>query len=132
NSLAEMENRFRTAADAAPMMLWMSGVDKLCTFFNKPWLDFTGRALAQEIGNGWVEGVHPDDLQRCLKTYLESFDAREPFVMEYRLRRRDGQYRWISDTGCMRRDRAGNFAGYIGSCLDVTEARQKAEALADS
>jgi two-component system, LuxR family, sensor kinase FixL len=127
--LRESEGRFRTVADAAPVLIWMSGSDKLCTFFNKPWLEFTGRSIEQEIGNGWAEGVHPDDLQRCLKTYAEAFDARQPFVMQYRLRRYDGQYRWISDQGVARYDPEGNFAGYIGSCLDVTELINKERAL---
>jgi PAS domain S-box-containing protein len=131
-SLAETEVRFRKAADAAPVMMWMSGLDKLCTFFNKPWLEFTGRTLEQEMGNGWVEGVHPDDQRACLKTYLEAFDARRPFVMECRLRRHDGEYRWISDTGQPRNDIQGKFVGYIGSCVDVTEARRKTDALYES
>jgi PAS domain S-box-containing protein len=131
-SLIESEARFRIAADAAPVMIWMSGPDKLCTFFNKPWLEFTGRRLEQEMGNRWAEGVHPDDLQRCLTTYVEAFDARQPFVMEYRLRRRDGEYRWISDSGRPRHDNQGKFAGYIGSCVDITESQRKAEALAES
>jgi two-component system sensor kinase FixL len=127
--LHESESRFRIVADAAPVLIWMSGVDKLCTFFNKPWLEFTGRNLKQEMGNGWVEGVHPDDLQRCLKTYAEAFDARQPFVMQYRLRRHDGEYRWISDNGVPRYDAQKNFAGYIGSCLDISELIDKEEAL---
>src|SRR5439155_23234144 len=85
--LRESEERFRMVADAAPVLIWMSGVDKLCTFFNKPWLEFTGRSLEQEMGNGWLEGVHPDDLQRCLQIYAEAFDARKGVVMQYRLRR---------------------------------------------
>lgn len=131
-SLGESETRFRIAADAAPVLIWMSGPDKLCTFFNKPWLEFTGRTLEQEMGNGWAEGVHPDDRQRCLKAYVEAFDARRPFVMEYRLRRHDGEYRWICDAGTPRQDNPGNFVGYIGSCIDVTEPRSTTEALAES
>jgi PAS domain S-box-containing protein len=107
----------------------MAGVDKLCTFFNKPWLEFTGRSIEQELGNGWAEGVHPNDLEKCLKVYTEAFDARQPFVMQYRLRRSDGEYRWISDQGVARHDAQGGFAGYIGSCVDVTELMKKEEAL---
>ena len=131
-SLVESENRFQIAADTAPMMIWVTGTDKRCTFLNKRWLEFTGHTLAQEMGEGWAESVHPDDRQKCLKTYHEAFDARQPFVMEYRLRRRDGEYRWISDAGAMRQDVQGNFAGYVGSCLDISESRRKAEALAES
>jgi PAS domain S-box-containing protein len=130
--LRESEERFSIVADAAPVLIWMAGVDKLCTFFNKPWLDFTGRSLKQEMGNGWAEGVHPDDLQRCLKIYTEAFDARKAFVMQYRLRRNDGEYRWISDNGVPRYDAHKNFTGYIGSCIDVTELIIKDQALHDS
>jgi len=127
--LRESEERFRIVADAAPVLIWMSGVDKLCTFFNKVWLEFTGRTIEQEMGNGWAEGVHPDDFQSCLKTYVEAFEARQPFVMQYRLRRHDGEYRWISDNGVPRYDAEKNFAGYVGSCIDVTELMNKEEAL---
>jgi PAS domain S-box-containing protein len=127
--LGESESRFRNVADAAPVLIWMAGVDKLCIFFNKPWLEFTGRSIEQELGNGWAEGVHPDDLQKCLEVYTEAFDARQPFVMQYRLRRNDGQYRWLSDQGVARHDAQGGFAGYIGSCVDVTELMKKEEAL---
>jgi PAS domain S-box-containing protein len=128
-TLRESELRFRIVADAAPVLIWMSGVDKLCTFFNKPWLDFTGRTMEQEIGNGWAEGVHPDDLQRCLKIYTEAFDARKQFVMQYRLRRHDREYRWISDHGVPRYDADGAFVGYIGSCVDVTDLLKQQKAL---
>jgi PAS domain S-box-containing protein len=131
-ALRESEERFRIVADAAPVFIWMSGVDKLCTFFNKSWLEFTGRTIEQEMGNGWAEGVHPDDFQRCLKVYTEAFDARKLFVMQYRLRRHDGEYRWISDTGVPRYDTQKNFDGYIGSCVDVTEFINKEQALRDS
>src|SRR5215813_8417340 len=131
-TLRESEERFRIVADAAPVLIWMSGVDKLCTFFNKRWLEFTGRNLEQEMGNGWAEGVHPDDLQRCLKTYTEAFDARQPFVMQYRLRRHDGEYRWLKDDGVPRHDAKGNFTGYIGLCVDVTESINNERALRES
>jgi PAS domain S-box-containing protein len=129
SSLRESEQRFRIVADAAPVLIWMSGVDKLCTFFNKRWLEFTGRSLEQELGNGWAEGVHRDDLQKCLKTYTEAFDARKPFVMQYRLRRNDGEYRWLSDHGVPRYDAHSAFAGYIGSCVDVTDLLTQQRAL---
>jgi PAS domain S-box-containing protein len=87
-------------------------------------LTFTGRSFAQELGDGWADGVHPDDLEACLKTYTTAFDARVPFRMEYRLRRFDGAYRWVLDTGIPRAGTNGLFAGYIGSCLDITDRKQ--------
>ncbi len=178
-TLRESEQRFRTVADAAPVLIWMSGVDKLCTFLNKRWFEFTGRSSEQEMGNGWADGVHPEDLDRCFDiyteafdarkpfgtffnkrwfeftgrspeqemgngwadgvhpedldryfdTYTEAFDARKPFVMQYRLRRNDGEYRWISDNGVPRYDADGTFAGYIGSCVDVTDLLRQQKAL---
>jgi two-component system, LuxR family, sensor kinase FixL len=130
--LRESESRFRIVADAAPVLIWMASTDKLRTFFNKPWLDFTGRSMGQELGNGWADSVHRDDLQKCLEVYTQSFDARQPFVMQYRLRRNDGEYRWVSDQGVPRYDVRGRFAGYIGSCVDVTELMTKDEALRQS
>ena len=109
-------------------MLWMSGPDKLCNFFNKGWLNFTGRTLGEEIGNGWVGGVHRDDLQHCLDVYLKSFDARIDFEMEYRLRRYDGEYRWILDRGSPRYGPNGDFLGYIGSAIDITDRKRADEA----
>src|SRR5438477_5563034 len=108
----ESEERFQQMADTAPVMLWMSGSDTLCTFFNRKWLEFRGRTMEQEAGNGWTDGVHADDLQRCVGTYLSSFDARQEFRMEYRLRRADGEYCWITDTGVPRFLPEGEFAGY--------------------
>jgi len=120
----ESEARFRMVADTAPVLIWMSGSDKLRNFFNKGWLDFTGRPLAAELADGWTEGLHPDELPKYLKTYVESFGARVPFMMEYRLRRHDGEYRWISDHGVPRYDSTQVFLGYIGSCLDITGRKQ--------
>ncbi|NJR72620.1 MAG: PAS domain-containing protein [Scytonema sp. CRU_2_7] len=126
-ALIESEKRFRHVTDTAPVMVWMSGTDKLCDYFNKPWLDFTGRTLEQELGNGWAEGVHPDDLQRCLEIYTNSFDKRQEFQMEYRLRRFDGEYRWILDIGVLRLTSEGEFLGYIGSCIDIEDRKLSEE-----
>jgi len=128
-ALRESEGRFRLVADTAPVLIWMSGTDKLCTYFNKSWLDFTGRSLEQELGNGWTEGVHPDDLPGCLSTYTQSFDHREKFKMQYRLRRHDGEYRWVLDIGVPRLNSDGSFAGYIGSLVDITEHKLAEQAL---
>ena len=112
----ESEERFRLVANTAPVMIWMAGTDRLCTYVNQPWLEFTGRPLEAELGNGWVESVHPEDLNRCMNTYTQAFDRRESFQMEYRLRRHDGEYRWLSDIGVPRFNPDHSFAGYIGSC----------------
>lgn len=124
--LLESESRFRSVADSAPVLIWMAGPDKRCTFVNRPWLEFTGRTVEQEMGDGWADGIHPDDRSRCLETYAEAFGARRPFELQYRLRRHDGEYRWIADHGVPRYDAEGTFTGYIGSCLDITE-RLRAE-----
>jgi len=118
--------QFHRLADSAPVLIWTSGVDKKCTWFNRQWLEFVGRPMEREIGDGWTENVHPDDLQRCLQTYVNSFDARVPFSMEYRLRRADGEYRWLLDTGTATQGPDGGFTGYIGSCVDITD-RSRAE-----
>ncbi len=122
--LGETEQRFRNMADAAPVLLWMSEPDGLCTFFNQPWLDFTGRTLEEEWGVGWAEGIHFEDFQKCMDTYFTAFNARRVFEMEYRLRRVDGDYRWILDRGTPRYTPDGTFAGYIGSCIDITDRKR--------
>jgi PAS domain S-box-containing protein len=101
----------------------MSGPDTLCTFFNKAWLQFRGRGMEQEVGIGWAQGVYPEDLQKCMDTYLAAFHARREFQMEYRLQRHDGDHRWILDSGVPRFEPGGEFAGYIGSCVDIHDRR---------
>ena len=128
-ALRESEGRFRQLADTAPVLIWMSGPDKGCTYFNRVWLEFTGRSLEQELGNGWLDGVHPEDLQRCLDIYFSHFDARREFLLEYRLRRADGEFRWVRDNGVPRFDGEGFFLGYVGSCVDITDNKQVEEML---
>lgn len=118
------EARFRFLADAAPVMIRISGSDALCNYFNKSWLEFRGRAAEQEMGNGWTEGLHPDDRDLCIETYLKSFSARQPFRVEYRLQRHDGEYRWVEDTGVPRYEEDGRFAGFIGSAIDVSTRKR--------
>ncbi len=120
-ALHQSEAHFRFVTESAQALIWMSGPNKLCYWFNKVWLDFTGRTLEQEIGSGWTQGVHPDDLSRCLDYYNDRFDHRKPFSMEYRLKRHDGKYRWLVDNGAPHYDERGDFQGYIGACLDITE-----------
>jgi PAS domain S-box-containing protein len=124
--LRESEARFQAMADTAPVMIWMTGTDGLCNYFNKPWLEFTGRTMEQEVGTGWLQGVHPDDVQGCFDGFLPAFHARKPFRMEYRLRRADGEYRWLIESGIPRYTGGGEFAGYIGSNIDITD-RKRAE-----
>ncbi len=127
SQVRESEDRFRNMANCAPVLLWMSGTDKLCDFFNQSWLAFTGRSLQQEFGTGWVQGVHPDDTKHCLEIYHSAFDARSPFEMEYRLRRHDGEYRWILDTGVPRFAQDGEFLGYVGTAVDISDKKQAEE-----
>jgi PAS domain S-box-containing protein len=125
-ALRTSEARFRTLAEAAPVLLWMAGKDMGCTFFNQRWLEFTGRTMEQELGYGWVDNVHPDDANACLDLYTTSCLARQPFEMEYRVRRADGVYRWMLDRGVPLVTPEGRFAGYIGSAVDIT-MRKEAE-----
>ena len=131
-SLQESEHHFRTLANCGTALIWTSGTDKLCNYFNEPWLRYTGRTLEQELGNGWAEGVHPDDFDRCLNIFVSHFDRREAFSMEYRLRKANGEYGWILDLGNPRYDSEGNFTGYIGYCYDITERRQAEIVLRES
>lgn len=126
-SLLVSERRFREMANTAPVLIWTSGPDKLRDWFNQPWLAFTGRTTEQEIGSGWVAGVHPEDQARCMDAYVRAFDARESFRMEFRLRRHDGEFRWVLDQGLPLATWDGAFVGYIGSAIDITDRIQAEE-----
>jgi len=121
--LHEKEVQFRNLANSGPALIWTSGTDKLCNYFNEGWMAFTGHTLEQELGNGWAEGVHPDDFDQCLATYIAAFDRQEPFEMEYRLHHVSGEYRWILDLGTPNYNSTGEFMGYIGNCFDITERK---------
>ena len=120
---------YKLLVEKAPIMIWRSNVTMECDYFNEIWLAFTGRTMAQETGNGWAEGVHQEDFDKCLQIYTDHFRRREIFEMEYRLRRWDGEYRWIFDRGVPCHDGEGTFKGYIGSCIDVTDRKEAREAL---
>ncbi len=113
---------YKTLVEQAPILIWRADLTMGCDYFNARWLAFTGRAMEEEMGNGWASGVHSDDLDRCLNLYTRAFARQEVFEMEYRLRRSDGEFRWLFDRGVPFNDAAGRFAGYIGSCIDVTES----------
>lgn len=130
-TLLESESRFRYLADVAPIMIWMSGPDASSSWFNRRWLEFRGRSLQQEVNEGWREGIHPDDRQKRFDTYLDAFQARREFQVEYRLRDRAGQYRWVLDCGAPRFSADAFFMGYIGGCIDVHRQRMACEALKD-
>ena len=128
-SLRETEERFRAIADSAPVLIWMAGPNRLRTYFNRRWLDFAGRPLEEELGDGWIQGVHPHDVNNFLESYTKSFDQHAPFTISYRVKRHDGEYRWLVDTGAPRFNPDGSFAGYIGSCIDETERRSAEDVL---
>lgn len=118
------EQKFRLIADVAPVMIWMTSADALCTFFNKAWLEFRGRPMDKEVGNGWTEGLHPDDRDLCLETYLKSFGARQAFRMQYRMARYDGEYCWVEAVGVPRYEHNGTFAGFMGAASDISERKR--------
>jgi PAS domain S-box-containing protein len=130
--LSKSDLRFRALADTVPILIWISGTDKLCTWFNKQWLSFVGRTLEQELGNGWIEDVHADDVAHCFDTYIQAFDARLPFTRSYRLKRADGEYRWVLDKAVPLFAPSGHFTGYMGCCLDITEQKRVEEALREA
>jgi len=132
-ALHEGERRFRLVANTVPSMIWMSGPDRLRNYFNQPWLEFTGQPLEAQLANGWSKRVHADDLPAYVEAYTRAFDKREPFKMQYRLRRHDGEYRWVFDIGVPRFDAGSecSFVGYIGSCIDITDRKIAEEALAE-
>jgi len=130
--LLESETHYRNLANSGQGLIWTSGLDKKCNYFNETWLTFTGRTLEQELGDGWVESVHPDDLQLCIDTYVTAFDHQKKFSMEYRIMHASGKYRWIQDDGTPRYNSKGEFLGYIGHCLDVTQRKEAQEVIKES
>src|SRR5690606_22274588 len=132
HALQESEERFKTIANTAPVMIWMSGEDRFVNFFNTSWLDFTGRTIDQERNNGWIKSVHPDDKDYCQEIYNRAHAARRPFSMEFRLRRRDGVYRWISGSSVPRFDGNGGFLGFISACRDIDDERRFNQMLQES
>jgi PAS domain S-box-containing protein len=125
------KEKFWLVADSVPAMIWMSGADQRAIYFNRRWLDFTGRTVKVELGNGWTESVHPEDRERRLEEYCRSFDSRQEFKIEYRLRRCDGKYRWMSDRGAPWFHADGSFGGYVGVCLDITDRKLREEEILD-
>ena len=123
-ALRESEQRFRNMADTAPVLIWVCDQSQACTYVNRQWLDFTGRSLEDELGQGWTEGIHPEDQQKALEVWNSSSDSRKPFQLEYRLRRRDGEYRWVLDCGTPRLSADGEFLGFIGSAIDITDRKE--------
>ena len=131
-ALLESETHFRSLADSGQALIWKSGLDKKCNYFNQTWLNFTGRTLEQEMGDGWAEGVHPDDLAHCFNTYTNAFDRRQPFSMQYRMLHHSGAYRWIQDDGTPYHNSKGVFLGYIGHCLDISRLKHAEDRLMKS
>jgi PAS domain S-box-containing protein len=129
NSLRDSERRFRNIADCSPVMMWTSRTDGGQDFSNRRWLEFTGKSLEESLGNGWAKSVHPDDLQRTFEEYHKSFAARGPLELEFRIRRHDGEFRWILSHGAPRYGANGEFMGYVGSAIDLTERREQEAAL---
>jgi PAS domain S-box-containing protein len=130
-ALRESEDRFRRMADALPVAIWMSENDGSCSYLNQGWLQLTGRSLEQDLGVGWLENIHPDDRPSCMETYTHAFEGRRPFSMEYRVRRHDGEYRWLLDSGMPRYGGDGAFHGFLGGCVDITERREAEHMLRD-
>jgi PAS domain S-box-containing protein len=126
SSRDQAEHCLMTLADSAPLMLWLAGTDGHCTFFNRRWLSFRGRTMEEEAGRGWAEGIHPEDRSNCVDTWLGAFHSRREFQLEYRLRRHDGEYRWIAAGGVPRFDPGGAFAGFMSSGVDIHDFRSDA------
>jgi len=120
---AELQ-QFRQMADCAPFPIWSSGTDAMRTFVNRAWLEFRGRTPEQEMGSGWTDGLHPDDRDLCIETYIKSFTSRQPFHLQYRLQRGDGTFTWVEDNGRPLHQPDGRFAGYLGTVTDITDRKR--------
>jgi PAS domain S-box-containing protein len=127
SALRESESRFRTMANSAPVLLWVAEANGDASWFNHGWLEYTGRTLEDELGEGWMDGVHPADIDAFLAIYRNALATREPFEVEFRLRRSDGEYCWIVERGGPRIDADGTFTGFIGSGLDISDRKRHEE-----
>ena len=117
-----VQQRFRDLLDTTPILTWISGPDAMCVFFNRAWLEFRGRALEEEIGNGWAEGLHPDDRELCLETYLKAFSARQPFRVQFRMRRANGEFAWVENSGVPRVEDGVLWATWVQRSISPSAA----------
>ncbi|GGJ33500.1 PAS domain S-box protein [Deinococcus roseus] len=131
-AVRESEQRFQMVANQAPVMVWMGSDAFGGTFFNTSWLNFRGRTLEEELGEGWLEGIHPEDLAVCDSVFREAHDTVSEFQLEYRLKRHDGQYRWVVDRGIPRLTENGEFRGFIGACIEIHDRKMAETVLQDS
>lgn len=130
--LLESELKFRMLADNAPVLIWMCDINKEAVYFNKIWLEFRGKKVEDEIGQGWMEGIHPEDKDTFIKLFNSYFNEQKEFSLELRLRNYNGEYKWVINNGVPRYSTEGRFIGFIGSCVDITFRKEFEEILKEN